>query len=183
MQSLKRQSRPAVELWDGSPPLPTQPSPATFRFFKMLHQAMSSAGHDLWSANAVRELKGQTLDSLNAELDKSEFMTLDLNASTVNGHAGERDEEGNGVQLTNGNDFVGDSRKDWLLQYLFDVQYLRSVLQCRDEAGLKRRDLTGVVNSIGQQLELDDVSNERLEKNASEYWRRTYLLFGLLATG
>ena len=183
MQSLKRQSRPAVELWDGSPPLPTQPSPATFRFFKMLHQAMSSAGHDLWGANAVRELKSQTLDSLNVELDRSEFITLDLNASTVNGHAGEKDEEGNGVQLTNGTDSVGDSRKDWLLQYLFDVQYLRSVLQCRDEAGLKRGDLTGVVESIGQQLELDDVSSERLEKNAGEYWRRTYLLFGLLATG
>ena len=183
VQSLKKQSRPAVELWDGSPPLPIQPSPATFRLLKMLHQAMSSAGHDLWGPNAVRELKAQTLDSLSTQLVDDEVSKLVLDSKVVNGHSEDKDEGDSEEKLTNGVDVVNDSRRDWQLQYLFDVQYLRCVLKCRDQSDTKRGDLTGVVNTLHQQLELDSTLNERLEKNASEYWRRTYLLFGLIATG
>ncbi|KAL0473285.1 hypothetical protein QR685DRAFT_468901 [Neurospora intermedia] len=44
-------------LWEGSPELPTSPSPGMFRFLRSLSAAMAEAGADLWSPAAVRELK------------------------------------------------------------------------------------------------------------------------------
>ncbi|KAF6845482.1 sphingolipid c9-methyltransferase [Colletotrichum musicola] len=44
-------------LWEGSPELPTQPSPWAFRFLRDISKEMGDAGMDLWSAVAVRVIK------------------------------------------------------------------------------------------------------------------------------
>lgn len=44
-------------LWEGSPELPTQPSPRAFRFLQDVSTEMSDAGMDLWSAVAVGVIK------------------------------------------------------------------------------------------------------------------------------
>lgn len=44
-------------LWEGSPELPTSPSPGVFRLLRNLTLAMSDAGTDLWSPSAVSILK------------------------------------------------------------------------------------------------------------------------------
>ncbi|KAK1088826.1 hypothetical protein LTR48_001190, partial [Friedmanniomyces endolithicus] len=53
----KKQPVVSVSLWDGSPLLPVQPSPATFRLLSLLQRTMSEVGSDLWTSDAVDVLK------------------------------------------------------------------------------------------------------------------------------
>lgn len=55
--ALARKTVVGRGLWEGSPELPTSPSPGMFRFLRSLSAAMADAGADLWSPAAVRELK------------------------------------------------------------------------------------------------------------------------------
>ncbi|KAK3340664.1 hypothetical protein B0H65DRAFT_498535 [Neurospora tetraspora] len=55
--ALARKTVVGRALWEGSPELPTSPSPGMFRFLRNLSAAMADAGADLWSPAAVRELK------------------------------------------------------------------------------------------------------------------------------
>ncbi|KAK3954230.1 hypothetical protein QBC32DRAFT_336923, partial [Pseudoneurospora amorphoporcata] len=55
--ALARKAVVGRGLWEGSPELPTSPSPGMFRFLRNLSAAMADAGADLWSPAAVRELK------------------------------------------------------------------------------------------------------------------------------
>lgn len=181
-QSATKEVRVAKDLWDGSPPLPVQPSPAVFRFLKSLHEAMSSAGSDLWSLHAVQELKGHAIQSLSTVLNQSSFKALAPDSSLANGHAEDGDRENDGENLTNGINAHDGTTKDRILQNLFNVQYLGRVFQHRDQHESKDEGLEEVARAISAELELDEASKQRLEKNANDYWRRSYLLFGLLAS-
>ncbi|USW49523.1 Putative oligomeric Golgi complex subunit 1 protein [Septoria linicola] len=174
--AIKVTSRVAVSLWDGTPPLPVQPSSTTFRFLKDLHQHMSARGQDLWSPEAVRALQGHLANSLD---DKIMLAAID--------HAG-------GMPLTNGHSDVDLSEaktgteeaedssraltRNRVIQQFFDVQYLRRVLSHASSGS----QLEKVDNKLRAQLDLDSGAYERLGKSATDYWRRTYFLFGLLAT-
>ena len=183
VQSVMKTTHVTIELWDGSPPLPMQPSPVTFRLLKSLHQSMSAAGNDLWGPNAIHQLKVTVLDGLIARLDQDSFKTLRQGAALVNGHAEGEEEASEEAKLTNGMDPVEDTSQEQLIQKLFDLQYLRRVFHHRVHGEGSAADLGNVAKSINEELQLDGASRERLEKNANEYWRRTYLLFGLLAGG
>ncbi|KAK3719722.1 hypothetical protein LTR37_004259 [Vermiconidia calcicola] len=179
VRSAKTPSRAAVTLWDGSPPLPVQPSPATFRFLITLHRAMSDAGDDLWSPEVVHELKGVLLEALGTRLDDPAFSRLAQDSDRTNGHL--EDADGNDEIMLNGTHERIASTRDRLLQSLFDMQYLRRI--CSDPGKEKPGlgELGGIVETMKTQLELGDSMNERMKKSTSEYWKRTYLLFGLLA--
>ncbi|KAK2732268.1 sphingolipid c9-methyltransferase [Colletotrichum kahawae] len=56
-QGLSQTNVVGRPLWEGSPELPTQPSPMSFRFLKDVSKEMSDAGMDLWSKVAVRVMK------------------------------------------------------------------------------------------------------------------------------
>lgn len=55
--ALTRTAVVGRSLWDGSPELPTSPSPAVFRLLRNLTMAMGDAGTDLWSPAAVLAIK------------------------------------------------------------------------------------------------------------------------------
>ncbi|KAK4505029.1 hypothetical protein PRZ48_002992 [Zasmidium cellare] len=167
-KSMQKRTHTPVTLWDGTPPLPVQPSPATFRFLKTLHKHMSSAGTDLWSPDAVQVLKIHVAEQVASQLDIEKIVAAS-EGSLSNGHA-DQDDKANGE--TSG-------KRDRLVQLLFDVLYLQRVFSSKEGGKLEE-----VVGEIGRRAELDDkASLERLRKSAMEYWRRTYLLFGLLAVG
>lgn len=44
-------------LWDGTPPLPVQISPATFKYLRSVVKNMETLGADLWTPDAVKVLK------------------------------------------------------------------------------------------------------------------------------
>ena len=183
VRSAKMQTRAAVILWDGSPSLPIQPSPTVFRFLKMLHRAMSDVGSDLWSPNAVFEMQSVILASLATQLDDKTFANLMQSSTLTNGHleAGDGNSEEKG-DMPNGTEVAEDSRRNWLLQNLFDLHYLRRIFYRGDHVS-EEASTGSICSTIQQQLELDDVLDGRLKKSANEYWKRTYLLFGLLAPG
>ncbi|KAI7579600.1 hypothetical protein KC343_g20879, partial [Hortaea werneckii] len=115
--STKKQAKAAVSLWDGSPPLPVQPSPSIFRFMTLLEEAMSGAGSDLWSSGAVNVLKGVLTERLGTVSGDPPGKDAIASKPEVNGHTEDASESVNqGTEDTK-------SRK-LLLQSLFNVLYL-----------------------------------------------------------
>ncbi|KAF2478573.1 hypothetical protein BDY17DRAFT_305430 [Neohortaea acidophila] len=181
--SKKRRHVPTT-LWDGSPPLPIQCSPMIIKFLTKLHRAMEEGGTDVWNLHCVAEAKKAIADALEQGLDDPEF-TLCSSTDVVkgevltNGHS--EDNEANG-HVEEERSPAQDEKSDRLearqrariVQNLFDTLYLGQVL-ADGEA------FHSLVEKLTKNGEVDEGSLERLRKSASEYWRRTYLLFGALA--
>ncbi|KAM3423412.1 hypothetical protein BST61_g845 [Cercospora zeina] len=173
-QGLPRPLRVATTLWDGTPPLPVQPSPTTFRLLKNLHNDMTKLGKDVWSPAAVQILKRCLTQSLGKQMSLSEIDQI-IGSPLSNGHAPQDQSEESGG---NEDPTPRSKSKDRLVQHVFDVQYLQRVLY----AGTGEDDPLGrVVEELGGRTGLELEARERLEKSANDYWRRTCLLFGLLA--
>ncbi|KAI7463114.1 hypothetical protein KC351_g16016 [Hortaea werneckii] len=170
--STKKQAKAAVSIWDGSPPLPVQPSPFVFRFMTVLQEAMSSAGSDLWSCGAVNVLKDVLTERLGIVFGDLPGRGASASKPEVNGHTEDVSEE------VNHKTGETKSRKQ-LLQSLFNALFLCRVMGTRQTG--KDDSLNAYANRARELAELDDATYERLQKNAGEYWKRTYLLFGLLA--
>ena len=108
-----------------------------------------------------------------------------MDSTLANGHAdgevnGEADGGDHGQAQHNNTEDAEDQRRVHLTQHLFDLQYLRLVFGSSVDDGA---DLLNLISKSASQLDLTDNTSERLRRNASEYWKRTYLLFGLLAPG
>ncbi|KAI7322220.1 hypothetical protein KC315_g8894 [Hortaea werneckii] len=170
--STKKQAKAAVSIWDGSPPLPVQPSPFVFRFMTVLQEAMSSAGSDLWSCGAVNVLKDVLTERLGIVFGDLPGRGASASKPEVNGHTEDVSEE------VNHKTGETKSRKQ-LLHSLFNALFLCRVMGTRQTG--KDDSLNAYANRARELAELDDATYERLQKNAGEYWKRTYLLFGLLA--
>ncbi|UJO13902.1 uncharacterized protein CLAFUR5_03317 [Fulvia fulva] len=177
---LQTRSHVPVTLWDGSPPLPLQPSANAYRFLRGLHHAMSEAGNDIWSPDAVSILKIRLVQELGGQLKVDEICE-GLESSMSNGHANDDDQaEPTDNAAAKSEDSSKEQVKNKLTQMLFDILYLQRVLLTSSSPSTK---LEATAQEIRQRLELDASANERLRKSANEYWKRTYLLFGLLAVG
>lgn len=167
-------TRAVVALWDGTPALPVQPSPATYRLVKDLHWQMSDVGNDLWSPNSVQVLKGVVGEALADQMSTGsidERAKVDLS----NGHAAEAEAE---KETSNAETTLESEDQNRLVQKLFDLLYLQRILTTGPQNDEK---FGQAVLELQKRVDLEDAANERLKKSANEYWRRTYLLFGLLA--
>ncbi|KAB8416327.1 hypothetical protein FH972_024847 [Carpinus fangiana] len=73
---------------------------------------------------------------------------------------------------------VGAQKKQKLVQLLFDVLYLqRALAPAADTDGIP----DVLLDALGEPFDKDDTEElSRLRKAANDYWKRTYLLFGLL---
>lgn len=72
-----------------------------------------------------------------------------------------------------------DVRKVKSLQLLFDIYYVERILSTNTDTASKA--LKKAAASALEHAELPNDQHEKVKKNASDYWRKTYLLFGLLA--
>lgn len=182
ISSLQKRLPAAVALWDGSPPLPVQPSVTTFKLLTSLHQAMSDAGNDLWTPGAVNTLKSLLGEKLANVLGSSLPANVVEGAPLTNGHATSEDEAPNGVDKAATQERSNDDlQRQKLLQLTFDALYLRCIMSSRRGSTQDPAGLQTFVSSTKGRLALDDAASARLKKSATEYWKRTYLLFGLLA--
>lgn len=180
LQSTKQVSHVASTLWDGTPALPVQPTPTTFKFLSALHRAMSQAGDDLWSVECVVELRRV----VGERLDESLLESSGDYAGLTNGHT---DGDGEIVAATESGDQLPEvpssASKDALLQTLFDLLYLQQVFHVpQSNTSEVSGGLAKTIAQLEQRTEVDDLAFQRMEKSAKEYWKRTYLLFGLLAS-
>ena len=109
------------------------------------------------------------------------------------GNSGEQDEiksekpgkpaekQANGI-LSNGNvsPEPEEEPEDGKIQRFFDVAYLANASAIKDMEG-RDSQLVSLQRSLAQELALEPNLIERMRKDAAEYWKRTSLLFALLA--
>lgn len=189
---LARRTVVGRSLWEGrDPELPSSPSPGVFRFLRDLCVAMGEgAGGDLWSPRAVGVLKGRVGGELGRVWGEAVVDAAAVGEEEEKGEEkGEKekkeekkDKEENEEENEEEDEVLAkeervQQRRDLFVQWLFDVAYLRC---CLDSP------------SSGKLAELEDVvyeksglestaARERVAKGVQEYWKRTSLLFGLLA--
>jgi hypothetical protein len=181
-------------LWEGSPELPVQPSPSSFKFLHNLTLAMTKAGGDLWSPSAVSVLKRYLRTEIGQRWAASlnmlkEKQSNEVNGTTTKAKDGSLSDEINGTTVnskieaeehkTNEDAINDNKRKEILIQSLFDVL----VLQCFFEVPETTREdrLKSLESTMESRIELGAASRRRLQQAAKDYWKRTSLLFGLLA--
>ncbi|KAA8913117.1 hypothetical protein FN846DRAFT_772638 [Sphaerosporella brunnea] len=177
---------PSRRLWEGSSPptgeeggggregsedLPTQPSPLVFRFLHELVSQMRAAGEDVWTPAAIKSIKADATNgiwsALEEALQEREFLPDEAAREG-------REDADQGKQK-------GIISRDWTLQLLFDCLYLDEALHRKRRRGSSNG--SSVASLVGKvdSLNLDEELRIRLEGAASEYWKRTCLLFALLS--
>ena len=126
---------------------------------------MAEMGEDLWSGRAVEAVRKHVGTSLADVLN---------NFSPEQGDVSAESGEANGG--TESAEKTASHSRELRVQRLFDTYYLSSALN------LKSRDvLKGISSTLQKAAEVDAAAEQRMDKSAAEYWKRTNLLFGLLA--
>ncbi|KAJ5107748.1 hypothetical protein N7456_004423 [Penicillium angulare] len=197
-ESNKLRVVPGRSLWEGEPPAPIQPSPSTFRFLRNLTATLDENGSDLWDPSTVAVLKGELhkqfetaiaaiFDEINT-WDSASKLAADTPTTEKSG--AENDIESGAVKEDSANEDAGstpeepkesedtsqrDIHQDWKIQLLFDTRYLANML------GDPTTQLAGVVDRVQKSADLSAETATSIQKSATEYWKRTELLFGLLA--
>ncbi|KAI5850313.1 hypothetical protein DFP73DRAFT_629301 [Morchella snyderi] len=204
-------------LWEGSPPLPVQPSPLVFKFLLELVRGMHEAGDDVWTPAAVRGVKvlacqelWGTLEGVVVGREVAEVVEggkgrgrwrgeeKETEGREGGGEGGEKEKEEDEEEGAEEKDEQEEEEeeeaaadedarvigKDWAVQLLFDALYLDEALQ-RKGANARNSGISSLAGKIeatvGIRLGFDEELRRRLEGCAREYWKRTCLLFGLLA--
>jgi hypothetical protein len=154
--ALRKPHVVATGLWDGTPVLPTQPSPAVYRLLTALQTRMAEIGEDVWSGEAVGALKRAFSQRLVEVLPEREVETVE--SEEVGADSEER-------------------KRNVLIQRLFDALYLEEISGSTSEDD----SLEGVLGKLRETVGIGAAAEQRMGKSAKEYWKRTSLLFGLLA--
>ncbi|KAI3337372.1 hypothetical protein HD806DRAFT_37111 [Xylariaceae sp. AK1471] len=174
-------------LWEGEPALPTQPSPNTFKLLRNITMSMGDAGVDLWTPAAVKTLRrvfGQHL----ADVWRKELTTgvpdIDEIGSAAKTNEDEKSEtlvdDEDVTKNTNGKSAQTSERsKDVFIQWLFDIGLLQHYLAIGDDDSDKA--MKDLASEVSTRTDLGDEAERRIVRASQEYWKRTSLLFGLLA--
>lgn len=183
------------KLWEGEPELPTSPSPDCFQFLRELSMSMSDAGMDLWYPAMLVALKKEVnrylrewwwkhVEQLQDESTVAPVV-MEGGVTVVNGDgAGDpAADAANGAQETVAASKTGqtaEERRDVLIQWLFDISYLRCGLSLSSSSELTPDALKELEAMVFERTGLETSARQRITKTSREYWKRTSLLFGLL---
>lgn len=183
-------------LWEGEPELPTSPSPDCFQFLRELSMSMSDAGMDLWYPALVTALKKAVNRYLrewwwkHVEDLKEVKSTVTTNVKKEEPNNTDGEGEGSSAEGADGDQALdaasdpgptSEEMRDILIQWLFDISYLRSSLSLPSSSDSPPDGLTELEGMVFEQTELDSSARQQITKASQEYWKRTSLLFGLLA--
>ncbi|KAJ5248900.1 hypothetical protein N7468_000351 [Penicillium chermesinum] len=182
-QNLK--AVPGRTLWEKDPAIPVQPSPSTFKFLRRLTATMDEKGSDLWDPSTVQALKLELQKRLEwdikSDLDSLATPSSPTKSSAKPSAAGDQpldEDESNEGNRNNSLDANNDSKanalRDWTIQLLFDTIYLSNMLGDESRLG-------SVADNVSKSAELSAEAVKAIKKAASDYWKQTELLFGLLA--
>lgn len=171
-------------LWEGNPELPVLPSAWAFRLLHELVTSMTSLGSDIWSPLAADVLKQQIRRCLALRLGKLTESINQVNGGTSHELHGEEDDPQELHVTTVNGEIQGSSsdtlESDSVIQRIFDLLYLGyATAQKRNSAG--DDPFLALRQSLEAEVELLEGSMERMRRDADEYWKRTALLFALLA--
>lgn len=185
-KAMKREKLPQRALWEGSPELPTMPSSWVFRLLQVLVSNMVDAGLDIWSPQAIALMKIILRRALVEEFsDQSDAKSA--SDSPGNGGRQEKDTQSesqdpqpNSETPESSGSSSSSDKDDSKIQQVFDLVYLNHATLALGKVGTAD-DFACLRKSRLQDLRLPESLKDRLEKAAAEYWKRTVLLFGLLA--
>jgi hypothetical protein len=182
-------------LWEGEPELPTSPSPDCFRFLRELSISMSDAGMDLWYPALVTALKTVVSRYLREwwwkhveDLKEAKStVTADVKKQEPEGTRGDEEEsstkdveDGQDRAVSSDSQPTSKGSRDVLVQWLFDISYLRNGLSLPSSSDSPPDGLTELEDMVFERTELDAPARQQITKASQEYWKRTSLLFGLL---
>ncbi|KAI4744554.1 hypothetical protein E4T50_05074 [Aureobasidium sp. EXF-12298] len=186
---------PHTALWEGSPPLPVQPSPACFRYLHETCRTMKDVGSDLWTPPAVSIFKSKLQKTILNSLNDNLINTSKTNGSTTTTNTSNGDskvtpaensegdivKEGDETETTTPSNPT-DEQGPKLVQAIFDLLYLDKILSV-SKLSIRTPGFDDAIKDLRHKAEIEDASLERLSKSSGDYYKRTYLLFGLLAVG
>ncbi|KAJ9267090.1 hypothetical protein DTO212C5_6155 [Paecilomyces variotii] len=185
------QKVPGRTLWEGEPELPVQPTPAIFKYLRRLNAAMDHYGPDLWNPSSVAVLK-TTLVKHTAESLQYTYKSLSATNESAptssppsdnsNSEDSETKEESSKSSESNDPPPSPQLLRDWKIQLIFDSIYLQKVLAIKEVSEGYKDELSAVAEKIQADVDPKKEFSKGLTKAAQEYWKRTELLFGLLAT-
>ncbi|KAA8563683.1 hypothetical protein EYC84_011703 [Monilinia fructicola] len=179
-KSLKKKKVAGRALWEGSPELPVQPSPATFKFLRILSTSMADAGADLWSPIAIKVLKEHLCSQIGEQwsniLKEKENGNGD-NPSTSDTPETESAEAKETEENVPSVEADAEKRNDLLKQSLFDIYLLQQALQSENAEDVLKK----LGDEVESELKLEASPRKRIVHGATEYWKRSSLLFALLA--
>ncbi|KAH6642579.1 hypothetical protein C7974DRAFT_302163 [Boeremia exigua] len=169
-------------LWEGHPPIPSQPSPSAFRFLRETNRTMARLGNDLWASTGVAAVKSKISFEVTRVLKKhakaittanpQKEVTAEEQADTKDADSEERNDKPIAADVISVQETeLLDQR---LKQLTFDALYMQRFFGDEPKALLAMDDLI-------ERIDLTDPDIQRLRKNAVEYAKKTYLLFALLA--
>ncbi|KAJ5667382.1 hypothetical protein N7507_003246 [Penicillium longicatenatum] len=187
--SNKLKTVPGRSLWEGEPAIPVQPSPSTFKFLRHLTATMDENGVDLWDPSTVKVLKGELQKrletSIGSMLDDMGIWKNAIETTSSPEKSEEKGEKNYEAEENKERDESIDPKieddashanalRDWKIQLFFDTIYLANMLGDPTQ-------LAGVAERVQKSAELSAEAVKSIQKGAAEYWKRTELLFGLLA--
>ena len=163
---------PVRLLWDGEPESPIVPSSWPFRMLKSLHEDMAVIGFDIWTTSAVSKLQEVLRNAVTEtfrtgasnKAAETAAQPPDLSTSNMN------------LESSKLHD-----KKDAKIQLLFDVLYLGTALSTHMVEADKDAAFDEVCAAISKEAGLPIAVSDRIGVSAVDYWKRTSLLFGLLA--
>ena len=179
VRMLKKSKRvPGRCIWDGDPPLPIQPMPQTYQFLRILLQSMTLHGYDIWSPSAVGILKQEIYSIIEATFSR---LLADLKSAQKGGTESGSVSQTQKPQIGQQKSIMNDDtiKREKILQLIFEVFYLSKVFDLPNLA-IRWRKLRSHVAHEGRFEDSSVIA--RIDKYASDYWKRTYLYFGLLAS-
>ncbi|KAH9867566.1 hypothetical protein IAQ61_008160 [Plenodomus lingam] len=179
-------------LWEGQPPLPSQPSPTTFRFLRELNKSMAALGNDVWAPGCVLVLKEQVCKEVKKVFVQHVDTVMKLSSTEeVQTETNETEESKDGPdvgkteskepEVTLPCSSLSSSEKEAkegrLKQLLFDALYLQRFTTTSEDG----QDVAKLLSAAVDVATLDETALTRLGKYAADYAKKTYLLFALLA--
>lgn len=170
-------------LWDGDPELPIIPSPWSYRLLNALHHGLSELGEDIWTKKAMDELKSCFRKLLVDEFEQMKEFEVDIENRLQPSELGKADSAINGDSQALGHEEGSgdnrDSQRNGKIQLLFDLQYLNAASLASEP--VPGDSLDTYCAHLLSMLELPTSSAGQIQVSSRDYWKRTSLLFALLA--
>lgn len=156
---------------------------------------MKDVGSDLWTPPAVSIFKSKLQKTILNSLNDNLLNTSKINGSTTTTNTSNGDskitpaensegdivKEGDETETTTPSNPT-DEQGPKLVQAIFDLLYLDKILSV-SRLSIRTPGFDDAIKDLRHKAEIEDASLERLRKSSGDYYKRTYLLFGLLAVG
>jgi hypothetical protein len=202
----QRRQHAALSIVRDDAGLPIQLSPAVFSFMCAMQRQMADMGADLWSPGAVRVMKGYLGGKLAAIYGQDVRSYSEAEHTNGEDGKGEDNDAEPAAEEPKPDESAASSAKTSTgaaggsavahLQRWFDVLYLSLAFDCPPNEKDSENDGHDALRTVLSRLRQDAMSDkilgddegkpavkqQKLEQNPREYWKRTYLLFGLLAS-